>query len=74
MEMVRAPTRSSRRGIRIEYDPAGETAYVAKDTETGHIVLRHNDRARLQIMCEQFQWQMVDGEVPGAEAETPRKR
>jgi hypothetical protein len=74
MEMVRAPTRSSRRVIRIEYDSAGETAYVAKDTETGHVVLRHNDRARLQVMCEQFQWRMVDGEVPGAEAEAPTRR
>jgi hypothetical protein len=74
MEIVRAPTRSSRRVIRIEYNPAGETAYVAKDTETGHVLLRHNDRARLQVMCEQFQWQVVDGEVSRAEAEAPTKR
>jgi hypothetical protein len=67
MEMVRAPTRSSRRVVRIEYDPRGESTYVAKDTETGHVVLRHNDRARLRVMCEQFQWKMVEGELPSVQ-------
>jgi hypothetical protein len=69
MEMVRAPTRSSRRVVRIEYDPRGESAYVAKDTETGHVVLRHNDRARLRVMCEQFQWKMVEGEPPSVQTD-----
>jgi hypothetical protein len=67
MEMVRAPTRSSRRIVRIECDPCGEAGYLAKDTETGHVVLRHNNRVRLRTMCEQFQWQMVEGELPGAD-------
>ena len=68
MEMVRAPTRSSRRVVRIEYD-RGESAYVAKDTETGHVVIRHNDRTRLRIMCEQFHWKMVEGEPPNVQTE-----
>ena len=68
MEMVRAPTRSSRRVVRIEYD-RGESAYVAKDTETGHVVIRHSDRTRLRVMCEQFHWKMVEGEPPHVQTE-----
>ena len=67
-EMVRALTRSSRRVVRIEYD-RGESAYVAKDTETGHVVIRHSDRTRLRVMCEQFHWKMVEGEPPNVQTE-----
>ena len=74
IEMVRGPARSAvgltgiappkksspSRLVRIRYDAQQEpAAYVASDSQSGLVVLRHQDRARLQAMCERLGWQVV---------------
>jgi hypothetical protein len=46
------------RMVQIHYDP-NETAYVARDSESGLIVLRHQDREHLRDVCEWIGWRVV---------------
>jgi hypothetical protein len=44
-----------------------ETAFLAKDTKSGLVVMRHEDSKRLKELCDWFGWQVIDGGMPGAE-------
>jgi hypothetical protein len=46
------------RMVQIQYDPK-ETAYVARDSESGLIVMRHQDREHLRDVCEWIGWRVV---------------
>ena len=56
------------RVVRIRHEVDQEDAYVAADAQTGLVVLRHQDRARLRAMCGRLGWQVEDedAEVSGA--------
>jgi hypothetical protein len=43
----------------IHYDPL-KARYAARDTTTGMLVMRHEDRALLKGMCERMGWQVVE--------------
>jgi hypothetical protein len=45
--------------VEIHYD-AVKARYAAKDSRTGLLILRHEDRARLKGMCERMGWQVLD--------------
>ena len=45
--------------VEIHYD-AVKAKYAAKDSTTGLLVLRHEDRTRLKGMCERMGWQVLD--------------
>jgi hypothetical protein len=45
--------------VEIHYD-AVKARYAAKDSRTGLLILRHEDRARLTGMCERMGWQVLD--------------
>jgi hypothetical protein len=47
--------------VEIHYD-AVKARYAAKDSRTGLLILRHEDRARLKGMCERMGWQVLDNE------------
>jgi hypothetical protein len=47
--------------VEIHYDPV-KARFAAKDTRTGLLILRHEDRARLKGMCERMGWQVLDNE------------
>ena len=55
--------------IRHEVDPEDD-AYTAADAQSGLVVLRLRDRARLRAMCTRLGWQVegadADAEVSGA--------
>jgi hypothetical protein len=81
IEMVRSPDRSAKsrtsisgkrsapsRVVTLCHDSSFEAAYAAKDTTTGLVVIRHQDRARLRAMCERLGWQVLDTEAPAAGA------
>jgi hypothetical protein len=53
------------RMVQIHYDP-NETAYVARDSESGLIVMRHKDCEHLRDVCEWIGWRVVDGGMPGS--------
>jgi hypothetical protein len=53
------------RMVQIQYDP-NETAYVARDSESGLIVMRHKDCEHLRDVCEWIGWRVVDGGMPGS--------
>jgi hypothetical protein len=55
--VVRRPP--PRKVVEIQYDPA-KAKYAAKDSTTGLLVLRHEDRTRLKGMCERMGWQVLD--------------
>jgi hypothetical protein len=44
---------------RIHYDSV-KARYAAKNSRTGLLILRHEDRARLKGMCERMGWQVLD--------------
>ena len=43
----------------IHYDPL-KARYAARDTTTGMLVMRHEDRALLKGMCERMGWQVAE--------------
>ena len=55
------------RVVRIRHEVNEEDSYNAADAETGLVVLRHQDRARLRAMCNRLGWQVedADAEVSG---------
>jgi hypothetical protein len=57
--VVRQPEPPPRKVVEIQYDPA-KAKYAAKDSTTGLLVLRHEDRTRLKGMCERMGWQVLD--------------
>jgi hypothetical protein len=59
-------TRKTSRVVQIRHDPSYEAAYAAKDTRSGLVVLRHQDRAHLCAMCDRLGWQVVEDGAPGA--------
>jgi len=75
--MVRGPARgitlikrtAPRRVIEIHHDPSDEAAYAAKDVQSGLVVLRHRDIARLRAMCDRLGWEMVDVNAASASAD-----
>ena len=48
--------------VQIHHD-AQKAKYVARDIKSGLGVLRHENRARLQEMCDRLGWQIVDEEI-----------
>jgi hypothetical protein len=54
-----------RRNVQIVHDPDREPAYAAKDTKSGMVVMRQQDRERLRSLCEWIGWRVVDGTVAG---------
>ena len=63
---MRATKPGSVRVVQIRHDPSFDAAYAAKDTNTGLVVLRHQDSARLRSMCDRLGWQVIeDGAVVG---------
>jgi hypothetical protein len=54
---------SSSRVVRIRYDTSDDPPYVAADAQSGLVVLRHQDRARLRAMCSRLGWQVVDADA-----------
>ena len=51
--------------VQIHYDP-DETAYVARDSASGLIVMQHQDREHLQDVCEWIGWRVVGGRMPNS--------
>jgi hypothetical protein len=62
---MRAKRLHPSRIVQIHRDPQ-ETAYFARDTKSGLVVMRHEDSKRLQELCDWFGWQVIDGGMPGA--------
>ena len=62
-------TRSRRsptgRIVQIGYD-ADQAAYAAKDTTSGLVVMRNQDRERLLELCNWIGWRVVDSRVPSS--------
>ena len=54
-----------RRNVQIVHDPDHEPAYAAKDTKSGMVVMRQEDRERLRSLCDWMGWRVVDGRVAG---------
>jgi hypothetical protein len=52
--------RKATRVVQIRHDPSYDAAYAAKDMQTGLVVLRHQDSARLRQMCERLGWDVLD--------------
>jgi hypothetical protein len=62
---MRAKRLRTSRIVQIQRDPQ-ETAFLARDTKSGLVVMRHEDSKRLQELCDWFGWQVIDGGMPGA--------
>lgn len=81
IEMVRRPVRGAalvkrtgpRRIIEIRYDPTDEAAYAAKDVQSGLVMLRHRDDARLRAMCDRLGWEVAEANAAGAGADDRSK-
>ena len=58
----RAPTG---RIVQIGHD-SDETTYAAKDTKSGLVVMRNQDRERLLELCNWIGWRVVDSRVPSS--------
>jgi hypothetical protein len=60
-ESAREPEPRPRKSavVEIHYDPL-KARYAARDTTTGLLVMRHEDRTRLKVMCERMGWQIVE--------------
>ena len=54
-----AEPRPRKAAVEIHYDPS-KARYAARDTTTGLLVMRHEDRTRLKVMCERMGWQIVE--------------
>jgi hypothetical protein len=53
------------RMVQIQYDP-DKTAYVARDSDSGLIVMRHQNSEHLRDVCEWIGWRVVDGGMPSS--------
>ena len=62
---LRAKRLRTSRIVQIQRDPQ-ETAFLARDTKSGLVVMRHEDSKRLKELCDWFGWQVIDGGIPGA--------
>jgi hypothetical protein len=62
---MRAKRLRTSRIVQIQRDPQ-ETAFLARDTKSGLVVMRHEDSKRLKVLCDWFGWQVIDGGMPGA--------
>jgi hypothetical protein len=62
---MRAKRLHPSRIVQIQRDPQ-ETAFLARDTKSGLVVMRHEDSKRLKELCEWFGWQVIDGGMPDA--------
>ncbi len=60
---MRAKRVRTSRIVQIQRDPQ-ETAFLARDTKSGLVVMRHEDSKRLQELCDWFGWQVIDGGMP----------
>jgi hypothetical protein len=60
---MRAKGLRTSRIVQIQRDPQ-ETAFLARDTKSGLVVMRHEDSKRLQELCDWFGWQVIDGGIP----------
>ena len=60
---MRAKRLRTSRIVQIQRDPQ-ETAFLARDTKSGLVVMRHEDSKRLQELCDWFGWQVIDGGMP----------
>jgi hypothetical protein len=60
------PSRTGR-NVQIGRDPRDETAFAAKDTVSGLVVMRHQDIERLRELCHWIGWHVVDGRVSSAD-------
>jgi hypothetical protein len=60
------PTKRSLTGrnVRISHDPAHQAPYVATDTKSGLMVMRHKELARLRELCEWLGWLVVESRAP----------
>jgi hypothetical protein len=54
-----------RRNVQIVHNPDHEPAYAAKDTKSGMVVMRQEDRERLRSLCDWMGWRVVDGRIAG---------
>jgi hypothetical protein len=52
------------RVVRIRFDAVQEPGYVAADAQSGLVLLRHQDNARLRAMCDRLGWQVIDADEP----------
>jgi hypothetical protein len=57
---MRAKRLRTSRIVQIQRDPQ-ETAFLARDTKSGLVVMRHEHSKRLKELCEWFGWQVIDG-------------
>ncbi len=48
------------RTIAVRHDPTDDRPYAAMDARTGSVLLRHQDSARLRVMCQRLGWRVVD--------------
>jgi hypothetical protein len=55
---MRAKGLRTSRIVQIQRDPQ-ETAFLARDTKSGLVVMRHEDSKRLQELCDWFGWQVM---------------
>ena len=57
--------RRSLTGRIVEIGPdVDQVTYAAKDTKSGLVVMRNQDRGRLQELCNWVGWRVVDRSVP----------
>jgi hypothetical protein len=62
---MRAKRLHPSRIVQIQRDPQ-ETAFLARDTKSGLVVMQHEDSKCLKELCEWFGWQVIDGGMPDA--------
>jgi hypothetical protein len=60
---MRAKRLRTSRIVQIRRDPQ-ESAYLARDTKSGLVVMRHDNSERLRELCDWFGWQVIDGGMP----------
>jgi hypothetical protein len=65
----RAKRSPTGRNVHIRRD-LDEAAYAAVDIKSGRVVMRHQDSARLRMLCDWIGWYVVDGAVPSADEMT----
>ena len=46
--------------VAVRHDPTDDRPYAAMDARTGSVLLRHQDSARLRVMCQRLGWRVVD--------------
>ena len=61
------------RNVKIICDHSPEAVFSAKDTASGMVVMRHQNRQRLQELCEWIGWRVVDGAPSGSDGSTTKR-